>query len=144
MKSLKYIWRNVTRNKLRSSLTMLSVGFSLALLTVLHGYMATQDVWGVESERYNRIVVMNTQGFAGAVPIAYVARIRRVDGVEAAVPYSWFGGNYEGEPATFSQFGTDAEQVFDVWTEFKIEPAQLRAWQENRRGCVVDRRLAAQ
>ena len=33
MKSLKYIWRNVKRNKLRTSLTILSVGFSLALMT---------------------------------------------------------------------------------------------------------------
>src|SRR5688572_32988194 len=97
MNSLKYIWRNVIRNKLRSSLTVLSVGFSLALLTVLHGYMAMQDLWGNEAEKYNRIVVMNTQGFAGEVPIAYVDRIRRMDGVLAAVPYAWYGGNSKDE-----------------------------------------------
>ena len=32
--------------------------------------------------------------------------------------------------------------MFNVWTEFKIDPEQLAAWQKNRRGCVVDRRLA--
>ncbi|HZL89878.1 MAG TPA: ABC transporter permease [Pirellulaceae bacterium] len=143
MKSLKYIWRNVTRNKLRSSLTILSVGFSLALLTVLLGYMATQNLWGSEAKKYNRIVVMNTQGFAGDVPIAYVDRVRRIDGVLAAVPYMWFGGNYKAEQMPFSQFGTDAQQAFDVWSEFTIDPAQLEAWRNNRQGCVVDRRLAA-
>ena len=40
MKLFQYIWRNATRNKLRSSLTILSVGFSLALMTVLYGYLA--------------------------------------------------------------------------------------------------------
>lgn len=144
MKLLTYIWRNVTRNKLRSSLTVLSVAFSLALLTVLHGYMATQDAWGTEAEKHNRIVVMNTQGFAGAVPIAYVDRVRRVEGVLAAVPYSWYGGNYKEEQMPFAQFATDAEQVFQVWPEFQIDPAQLAAWQKNRQGCVADRRLAAQ
>jgi putative ABC transport system permease protein len=144
MKSLKYIWRNVMRNKLRSSLTVLSVGFSLALLTVLQGYMAMQDLWGNEAEKYNRIVVMNTQGFAGAVPIAYVDRVRRLEGVQAAVPYAWYGGNYKEEQMPFAQFGTDAEQAFDVWTELKIDPAQLKAWRDNRRGCVADRRLADQ
>jgi putative ABC transport system permease protein len=144
MKSLKYIWRNVARNKLRSILTVLSVAFSLALLTVLNGYMAMQDLWGNEAEKYNRIVVMNTQGFAGDVPIAYIDRVRRVEGVLAAVPYSWYGGNYKGEQVPFAQFGTDAEQAFDVWTEFKIDPAQLKAWRGNRQGCVVDRRLAEQ
>jgi putative ABC transport system permease protein len=144
MKSLKYIWRNVTRNKLRSSLTVLSVAFSLALLTVLHGYMAMQDMWESEAQKYNRIVVMNTQGFAGAVPIAYVDRVRRLEGVQAAVPYAWYGGNYKEEQMPFAQFGTDAEQAFDVWTELKIDPAQLKAWRDNRRGCVADRRLADQ
>jgi putative ABC transport system permease protein len=144
MKSLKYIWRNVMRNKLRSILTVLSVGFSLALLTVLHGYMAMQDVWGREAEKYNRIVVMNTQGFAGQVPIAYVDRIRRIEGVIAAVPYAWYGGNYKEEQMPFAQFGTDATQVFEVWSEFNIDPAQLQAWRDNRQGCVVDRRLADQ
>src|SRR5687767_2119378 len=97
MNWLKYFWRNVIRNKLRSSLTVLSVAFSLALLTVLHGYMAMQDAWGDEAEKYNRIVVMNTQGFAGRVPIAYLDRVRRIDGVLAAVPYSWYGGSYKEE-----------------------------------------------
>jgi putative ABC transport system permease protein len=132
------------RNKLRSALTVLSVAFSLALLTVLNGYMAMQDLWGSEAEKYNRIVVMNTQGFAGEVPIAYVDRVRRMDGVVAAVPYAWYGGNYKGEQVPFAQFGTDAEQAFKVWDEFTIDPAQLQAWQDNRQGCVADRRLAAQ
>ena len=35
MKTLIYIWRNVRRNRIRSLLTVLSVGFSLALMTVL-------------------------------------------------------------------------------------------------------------
>jgi putative ABC transport system permease protein len=144
MKSLVYIWRNVIRNKLRSSLTVLSVGFSLALLTVLHGYMAMQDLWGNAAQKYNRIVVMNTQGFAGEVPIAYIDRVRRVEGVIDAVPYSWFGGNYKEEQVPFAQFGTDPDHVFHVWQEFTIDPAELQAWQKNRQGCVVDRRLAAQ
>ena len=143
MKTLKYIWRNVMRNKLRTSLTVLSVGFSLALMTVLHGYMAMQDAWGSEAEKNNRVVVMNTQGFSGMLPIAYVDRVRKVEGVRAAVPYSWYGGIYKDEQMPFAQFGTDPKEVFNVWDEFTIDPDQLREWQENRQGCVADYRLAA-
>jgi putative ABC transport system permease protein len=142
VKLFKYIWRNATRNKLRSSLTILSVGFSLALMTVLYGYLAMQDTWQKDAKVYNRIVVMNRQGFAGKVPIAYVERVRQSEGVKAAVPYAWFGGTYKDEVATFAQFATDPREVFNVWPEFKIDPEQLAAWQKNRRGCVVDRRLA--
>lgn len=144
MKLFKYIWRNATRNKLRSSLTILSVGFSLALMTVLYGYLAMQGVWQKDAKVYNRIVVMNKQGLAGRVPIAYVERVRQAQGVKAAVPYQWYGGTYKDQVATFAQFGTDSREAFKVWPELKIDPEQLSAWQKNRRGCVVDRRLAEQ
>ncbi len=64
MKLLTYIWRNVTRNKLRSSLTILSVGFSLALMTILYGYLAMQKVAEAEALKHDRIAVLNKLGFA--------------------------------------------------------------------------------
>ena len=112
-------------------------------MTVLYGYVAMQEAWSTEASQHNRVVVMNIQGFSGMVPIAYVDRIRRMDGVSSAVPYAWFGGVYKDERMTFAQFATDPELVFDVWDEYKIDPEQLRAWQDDRRGCVVDRRTAA-
>lgn len=142
MKSLKYIWRNVTRNHLRTTLTVLSIGISMTLMTLLHGYMAMQEVWGAEAQKYNRIVVMNIQGFSGELPIAYVDRVRQVDGVLAAVPYSWYGGDYEGQRMPFAQFATDPQQAFQVWDEFDIDPQQLSQWQRTRQGCVADRELA--
>jgi putative ABC transport system permease protein len=142
VKLFKYIWRNATRNKLRTLLTVLSVGFSLALMTVLYGYLSMQKVWSKEAKTHNRIVVLNTQGFSGKVPIANVDRVRQMEGVVAAVPYTWFGGMYKDEKMPFAQFGTDAKEAFDVWPEFKIAPEQLEAWKKNRQGCVVDRQMA--
>ncbi len=142
MKTLKYIWRNVARNKLRTMLTVLSVGFSLALMTVLHGYMVMQSVWGRDADKHNRVVVMNIQGFSGALPIANVDDVRAIENVIDAVPFSWYGGTYEDQPMAFAQFATDADHAFRVWDDYKIDPDELRAWQENRQGCVADRRLA--
>jgi len=143
MQSLIYIWRNVQRNKLRTALTILSVGFNIALLTILYGYNVAQTAWRDQAKKYNRIVVLNVQGFAGAVPISYLDKIRAMEGVKDATPYAWFGGNYKEETRTlFAQFATDPKAVFNVWEEYKIDPEQLKAFQSNRRGCVVDRRLA--
>jgi putative ABC transport system permease protein len=142
IKILTYIWRNIRRNKVRSLLTVLSVGFSLALMTVLYGYMAAQETWSKDSVQYNRIVVMNTQGFSGEVPIASVDKVRGTENVSAAVPYAWYGGSYLDQQMPFAQFATDPEQVFQVWSEFQIAPEQLKEWQDNRQGCVADRRLA--
>jgi putative ABC transport system permease protein len=143
MHALRYIWRNLKRNKLRTALTILSIGFSLSLMTVLHGYMAMQGEWAKDAEKYNRIVVMNAQGFSGMLPLAAVDRVRSTPGVRAATPYAWYGGNYKEEQMPFAQFGTDPEAVFNVWSEFTIDPRQFEAWCRTRNGCVVDRRLAA-
>ncbi len=142
MQLFKYICRNMMRNKIRSLLTILSVGFSLALMTVLYGFMASQETWKNDASQANRVVVMNIQGFSGSVPIASVDEVRGVKGVVAAVPYAWYGGAYKEETMPFAQFATDAEQVFQVWPEFRIAEDQFKAWKENRQGCVVDRRIA--
>ena len=142
MQLFKYICRNMMRNKIQSLLTILSVGFSLAMMTVLYGFMASQDVWADDAAGENRIVVMSTQGFSGRLPISCVDEVRGVDGVAAAVPYTWFGGKYKDEEMPFNQFATDAEQAFDVFSQHTISAEELTAWKENRRGCVIDRRIA--
>lgn len=142
MKYLHYIVRNVLRNKLRSLLTVMSIWMSLMLMTFLYGYLAQMEVWGREAEKYNRVVVMNIQGFAGAVPLATLDYVRRMDDVEAAVPFAYFGGKYRNEQVLFAQFGTHAEYVFKVWPESLISPEQLNAFQNDRQACVCDRMLA--
>jgi putative ABC transport system permease protein len=142
MQLFKYIWRNINRNRIRTLLTILSVGFSLALMTVLYGFQASQETWKNDASQGNRIVVMNVQGFSGEVPIAMVDDVRRIEGIDAAVPYAWFGGTYQEETMPFAQFATDPAQVFQVWPDLSIPDDQLSAFQSNRQGCVIDRRIA--
>lgn len=145
MKLLTYIWRNVTRNKLRSALTILSVGFSLALMTILYGYLAMQKVAATEAEKYDRVVVLNKLGFAAPLPIAHVEKVRAMkDKVTAAMPFAWFGGNYLNKRANFAQFAVDPDFAFDIYGELTIPDEQVEAFKKNRRGTVCSKRLAEQ
>lgn len=101
-----------------------------------------QDQWGNEAAKHHRIVVMSTMGFAGEVPIANVDRVRSMEGILAAVPYAWYGGMYKDQQMAFAQFATDPQEVFNVWPEYIISSEQLQAFQNDRQGCVADRRLA--
>ena len=142
MKLLTYIWRNVRRNKLRSFLTILSVAFSLALMTILYGYLAMQRVSQAEAQKHDRVVVLNKLGFAAPMPIAHVDKISKMDGIVAATPFSWFGGNYEGKQNVFAQFGVEPETMFEIFSEYEIPDDQVAAFKKNRQGCVVDAGLA--
>ena len=144
MKLLTYIWRNVTRNKLRTGLTVISVGFSLALMTILYGYLAMQKVAEGEALKHDRVAVLNKLGFAALVPISYVNRIGNMDGVVAATPFSWYGGNYQGRQALFAQFGVYPDTIFEIFAEYQIPEEQVEAFKSDRQGCVVDKGVAEQ
>jgi putative ABC transport system permease protein len=144
MKLLIYIWRNVTRNKLRSSLTIMSVGFSLALMTILYGYLAMQKVSEAEANKHDRLVVLNKLGFASPLPIMMADKISKMDGVVATTPFSWYGGNYKSQQALFAQFGVEPETMFEIFAEYEISDDQVAAFKKDKRGCVVDWKLAEQ
>ncbi len=142
MKYLPLILRNVTRNKIRSIFTGSSIAVSLFLVVMLYSFLSVQDANNEASKVHNRIIAMNVQGLTGDVPIAYVDRIRKIEGVRYAVPYSWYGGMYKDDKITFGQFGTDANSIMNVLEEYKLAPEQLAAWKADKTGCVVGSILA--
>ncbi|MBI3464164.1 MAG: ABC transporter permease, partial [Planctomycetes bacterium] len=140
---LKYIFRNATRNKLRSGLTALSLGICLAMMTVLYGFVTLNDELIPELARANRMIVMSNDGFTSMIPITVLDMVRKLPGVQAAVPLSWYLGMYKDEKMpTFAQLATDPKELLNVWVEFKIDPEQLSSWQATRNGCLIDRRNA--
>jgi putative ABC transport system permease protein len=142
MKFLKYIFRNARRNPIRSFLTIASTSISLFLMMILVTFFAINDEVSSTLGVHNRIITMNSQGFAGVLPITRVAEVAAMDGVVAATPFSWYGGKYGEETMPFAQFGVDPATIFTIYDEFKVPPDQLKAFQEDLAGCVVGRKLA--
>ncbi len=143
MKHLTYIFRNARRNPVRTLLTIASTAICLFLMMILLSFFAINNDVAQESRIYNRIITMNANGFAGMVPISFVGEISKLDGVVAASPFSWYGGKYHDEVMPFSQFAVDAETVFTVMAELTVPPDQLKAFKENKDGCVIGRKLAS-
>jgi len=142
MKFLPFIIRNVLRNKIRTLFTGSSIAMSLFLVVMLYSFLTVQDEIMSASAGYNRIVATHVQGLTGRVPIAYVDRIRSIDGVLDAVPFSWYGGKYREETIPFAQFGTDATRILNLMEEIELPDDQLKAWQNDKTGCVVGALLA--
>src|SRR4051812_5042056 len=140
MKFFHYILRNARRNPVRSLLTIASTAVSLFLMMILVSFFSINDEATKQSKVYNRIVVMNSQGFAGIVPIARVNEVAAMDGVVAATPFSWYGGKYGEETMPFAQFGVDPENFFTIYSEFTIPPDQLKGFREDKAGCIVGRK----
>jgi putative ABC transport system permease protein len=137
MKYLPIVFRNLFRNKIRSLFTGSAIAMSLFVVVVMTSFLAAQEEMADQSKQYHRIGVVHVQGLTGSLPIAYLDRIRKMSGVRSAIPMSWFGGTYREDPVPFAQFGTDPQFTFDVYEEMEVPPDQLKAWQDDRTGCIV-------
>lgn len=140
----RFVTKNAFRNKRRSSLTVLSIAFSLLLLTLMMTIWRKFYMDQESAQSAQRLVMRHRVSLTFALPMFYRQKIRTVPGVVGVVPVSWFGGLYKDDKPEnfFAQFGTDPEEFFKVYPEFRIPADQLTAWQRDRTGVVVDSELA--
>src|ERR1700751_2042149 len=139
-----FVTKSAFRNKRRTVLTMMSIAFSLALLTVMMTIWRAFYIDNGSEQSTQRLITRHRVSLTFSLPIYYEQKIKTVPGVVEVVPTQWFGGQYlDDKPEHFfAQFATDPQVFFKVYTDFKIPPDQLDAWQHDRAGVVVDSELA--
>jgi len=139
-----FVVRNTFRNKLRSILTMVSIGFSLLLLTMMICIWRSFYVDQVAPEASRRLIIRDRVSLAFFLPAYYREKVRAVQGINAVAPITWYGGRYiDDRPEHFfAQLATDPEEYLKVASDKIIPVDQVKAWQRDRAGCIVDVTLA--
>src|SRR2546428_11975292 len=112
----RFVTKSAFRNKRRSILTVLSITFSLVLLTLM---MTVWHSWYVDkgsAESAQRLITRHRVSLTQTLPIYYREKMRAVPGVAAVAPSQWFGGVYKDNKAEnfFRQFATDPHEIFKV------------------------------
>jgi len=144
MTLISFVRKNSFRNKRRSILTVLSIGGSLLLLTFLITIWRSFYDSKPTEQSAQRLIVRNKVSLVFSLPSSYHQKIQAIPDVKEVVNEQWFGGQYMDDKPEhyFAQFGTDPQELFKVYSEFKISPDQLAAWQHDRAGAIVDVGLA--
>jgi putative ABC transport system permease protein len=139
-----FIVRNTFRNKRRSVLTLISISFSLLLLTLMISIWRSFYVDQVAPEAARRLIIRDRVSLAFFLPAYYREKIRSIPGVVAVAPLTWFGGRYiDDRPVHFfAQLATDPDEYLKVASDKIVPPDQLKAWQQDRAGALVDVTLA--
>ena len=139
-----FVVRNTFRNKRRSLLTMISISFSLLLLTLMICIWRSFYIDQVAPEAARRLITRDRVSLAFFLPAYYRDKIRAIPGVTAIAPLTWFGGRYiDDRPQHFfAQLATDPDEYLKVASDKIVPPDQLAAWQHDRAGALVDVTLA--
>jgi putative ABC transport system permease protein len=140
----RFVSKSAFRNKRRSSLTVLSLAFSLLLLTLMMTIWRAFYLDTFSAESAQRLVTRHRVSLTQLLPAFYREKIRTIPGVVAVAPNNWFGGVYKDQKPEnfFARFGTDPEEILKTFTDFKIPAEQVQAWQRDRAGVIVDEQLA--
>ncbi len=139
-----FIVRNTFRNKRRSLLTMLSISFSLLLLTLMISIWRTFYIDVGAPLSAQRLITRDRVSLAFLLPGYYRDKIRSIPGVVAVAPMTWFGGRYKNDRPEnfFAQVATDPDEYLKVASDKIVSSDQAAAWQHDRAGALVDVTLA--
>lgn len=142
MKYLYFIWKNLMRKKLRTTLTVLSIVVAFILFGAL-GSIKAAFTEGADIAGADRLVTIHKVSLIQSLPFSYVNRVRNLEGVSKVTWASWFGAYYQEPRNQFAQMAVDAESYFDVYSDLLSLPEeQMQAWQDNRIGAVIGTSLA--
>ena len=140
----RFVTKSAFRNKRRSILTIMSIALSLLLLTMMMEVWRSFYIDQGSAQSAQRLITRHKVSLIFFLPAYYRAKIRSIPGVTHVVNQTWFGGYYkENKPENiFAQFGTDPDELLNLYPEFRMPPEQAEAWKKDRTGAIVDAELA--
>lgn len=139
---IKLIWRNLLRNKVRTFLTLASVGLALFILTFLGAVLDAME--SAQGSSDSRVVVRHAVSLTFELPEAYEKRLNTVDHVENVTILNWFGGTYKDQRPEnfFPRFGAEPDTLFKVFPEYQVSEEQRKAFEADRSGFIAGKSLA--
>ena len=142
MKFVPLVWRNLTRRKIRTIFTALSIVIGFVLFGAAMAIRAAFSL-GVEVAGADRILSIHKISLIMPLPLSYLERIRTVAGVNEVSHANWFGGYYQNDNNQFATMAVDPESWLRMYPEFQLPDEQKKAWLANRTGAIVGSDTAA-
>src|SRR5438445_11876095 len=113
------VFKNLTRSKRRTVLTILSIGVSLFIFAVLVSLPTFANQMLADTASAVRIVSRTKMGFAYPLPEAYKVKIATIPHVVAVAGLVIYGGIYHEPSDQFPSVATEAEEM-DMWSEWGL------------------------
>jgi putative ABC transport system permease protein len=148
---------NLGRNKIRTTLTVLSVVVALFLFCALRGVLDTLAA-SIKVGSEARLITRNAISLIFPLPLSYRDRIVAVPGVKSVAYANWFGGRDPVDTHDFyAQFAVDADNYMPMYSRdveiIAADPPQavialppgvdpkLAAFMSERDACIVGETL---
>ncbi len=134
--------RNLTRNWLRTILTVLGSSVALIAFVMLRTVLSSWEV-GAEYAAKDRLGTRHKVSFIQPLPRKYIDDVRGVPGVKQATWANWFGGKDPKLPDEFfATLAVDGPSFLPVMDELVLTEPEKATWLADKRGAIIGDVLA--
>jgi len=141
MKYARLLLANLSRKKIRTTLTIGSFAVALLLFGILSA-VRTAFSQGADIAGVDRLVVRNKTSIIQPLPFSYRDRMLRIPGVKEVTYLNWFGGIYQDERNFFPQMAIDVPTYRKVVTDIGVTDAEWKAFEADRQGAIAGEDIA--
>lgn len=145
---LLYLYRNLTRNPLRSSLTCAAVALPIMIFVLSTGVIDGIERFLDNSSKQLRLAVTHKSSIVNPLPLGHRAKIESLDPTHqrllSVCGMHWLGGKIENDPRVLSTVAVEQDTFAATYPEYLHKPEELAAWQRDRQALIVGRGTAGQ
>ncbi|MBI4719217.1 MAG: hypothetical protein HY763_15575 [Planctomycetes bacterium] len=142
-----YLYRNLTRNLLRTGLTCAAVAFPITIYVLSTATVDGIDKFLDNSAKQLRLAVTHKASIINPLPTSYVAKIRALDPerrrIVSVAGLRWIGGKMPDNPTPLSTIALEADTFVPTFPEHQLTQAEIDAWHRDRQAMVVGKGTAA-
>lgn len=136
------VLRSLLRRRSCTLLTWASLVAAFALFGLLNAVRVVFSA-GSDNAGLNRLVVTARLSLIQPLPLAQLARIQALDGVEQVAHANWFGGVYQDRKNFFPNLAVSPSEWLGTQPEIKLAAQARAAFLATRTGALAGRRLMA-
>ena len=145
---LLYLYRNVTRNKLRTALTCLAVALPITIFVLSMAVVDGINRFLDNSSKQLRLVVAHKTSIINPLPRGYRAKIESLDPghtrILSVCAVRWIGGKIADEPHPLSTLAVEYDTFPYTFADYKLTPEEIAAWRRDRQAIILGRSTAQQ
>ncbi|MCX7015256.1 MAG: ABC transporter permease [Candidatus Sumerlaeota bacterium] len=138
----RFIVRNILRNKRRTGLTVISIGFSLFLYIALTTFIEDLRNPPVTEDSVLRLCVRRAVALTEQLPLSYLEKLKQAPHVALVMPVQFFNGIYKEPKNFFANLAVDPVSVWQMFAGARVGEEAKRRFAAERTAAVAGKALA--
>lgn len=136
-----YLYRNLTRNLMRSLLTCAAVALPISIYVLSMSVVDGIDQFLENSAKQLRLVTSSKASIINPLPVGHRRKIETLDPSKTRLlsvcGIRYIGGKIENDPIPLGTMAADTDTFLATFPEYALTPEQTRAWYRDRQAIIV-------